>query len=217
MDFITDFIAHWWDLCINYYKVNPVIFISMYSVKSVIFWWTIIYIVKLAINRKWNSIPGWVFVNVSTNVSPWIYIWIYGENLPFWYSYMVYFIGGWAICYLIWDVRRRVLEHEKQQKEATAKADGTVSEANQVQPEADQNSTSEASTPSNDQPAGHNVQPPLPNAFDDQTDSSQPPTSSDPLTSSKLPSPSTSGNQARHEVTPPSVPSHATEPPQHGR
>ena len=210
MDFITDFIAHWWDLCINYYKVNPVIFISMYSVKSVIFWWTIIYIVKLAINRKWNSIPGWVFVNVSTNVSPWVYIWIYGENLPFWYSYMVYFIGGWAICYLICDVRRRVLEHEKHQKEATAKA-------NQVQPEAYQNSTSEASTPSNDQPAGHNVQPPLPNAFDDQTDSSQPPTSSDPLTSSKLPSPSTSGNQARHEVTPPSVPSHATEPPQHGK
>ena len=94
MDFISNFVAYWWDLCINYYKVNPVIFITMYSIKSVIFWWTIIYIVKLALAKKWNVIPGWVFLNVSTNVSPWVYIWIFGDHLPFWYSYMVYFIGG---------------------------------------------------------------------------------------------------------------------------
>ena len=29
---------------------------------------------------------------------------------------MVYFIGGWAICYLIWDVRRRLNEHEKKEE-----------------------------------------------------------------------------------------------------
>lgn len=128
MDFISGFVAHWWDLCLNYYKVNPVIFITMYSIKSVIFWWTIIYIVKLALAKKWNTIPGWVFLNVSTNVSPWVYIWICGENLPFWYSYMVYFIGGWAICYLIWDVRRRLREHEKEEDIVEQVADNVDNE-----------------------------------------------------------------------------------------
>ena len=100
----------------------------MYSIKSVIFWWTIIYIVKLALAKKWNTIPGWVFLNVSTNVSPWVYIWICGENLPFWYSYMVYFIGGWAICYLIWDVRRRLREHEQGENAAEQVTDKADSE-----------------------------------------------------------------------------------------
>ena len=117
MDFFSDFIEHWWDLCVNHYKVNPYIFISMYSVKSVIFWWTMIIIGKNIIKRNWNVLPGWVMLNVSTNVSPWVYIWIYGENLPFWYSYMVYFIGGWAICYLLWDIYRRI-------KALDAKKDG---------------------------------------------------------------------------------------------
>lgn len=103
--------ARYWDLLINYYQVNPFIFIAMYSIKSVIFWWTVILIVKRAIQRKWDSLPPLVLLNVSTNVSPWVYVWICGRNQPFWYPYMVYFVGGWGLCYLTWEVRRRYLEH----------------------------------------------------------------------------------------------------------
>lgn len=92
----------------NYYKVNPWIFMIMYSVKSVIFWWTVALIIKNIIRRNWNVISGLVLLNVSTNVSPWVYVWICGENHPWWYSYMVYFVGGWGLCYLAWDIRRRL-------------------------------------------------------------------------------------------------------------
>ena len=128
MEFISEFLGYWWNLCTDYYRVNPVLFITMYSIKSVIFWWTIIYIVKLVLQKKWNSIPFWVFLNVSTNVSPWVYIWICGENLPFRYSYMVYFVGGWALCYLVWDVRRRL-------KEQAALAAGLAAEGEMALPE----------------------------------------------------------------------------------
>ncbi|MBQ7529020.1 hypothetical protein IJT10_03850, partial [bacterium] len=101
MELVSEFVSYWWNLCVNYYEVNPVIFITMYSIKSIIFWWTILAIVKRALKREWGKIPALVILNVSTNVSPWVYIWIFGKNLPFWYKYMVYFIGGWAVVYLV--------------------------------------------------------------------------------------------------------------------
>ncbi len=80
----------------------------MYSVKSVIFWWTVALIIKNIVRRNWDVISGLVLLNVSTNVSPWVYVWICGENHPWWYPYMVYFVGGWGLCYLAWDIRRRL-------------------------------------------------------------------------------------------------------------
>lgn len=110
---IVSYCQYWWDLVINYYQVNPFIFVGMYSVKSVIFWWTVILIVQRALKRQWDSLPGLVLLNVSTNVSPWVYVWVCGKNQPFWYPYMVYFVGGWGVCYLAWDVNRRLKLHQE--------------------------------------------------------------------------------------------------------
>lgn len=126
IDFVINYLAqtwnYWWDLCLNYYQVNPFIFIAMYSTKSVIFWWTIALIVKHCFKREWNSLPPLVLLNVTTNVSPWVYIWICGRNQPWWYPYMVYFVGGWGCCYLAWEIRRRLQEAKQEDQAKGAEA-----------------------------------------------------------------------------------------------
>lgn len=122
MDYISNLAVQLWDSCINYYKVNPVIFLTVYTVKTFLWGWTLIIIVKKAIKREWNTLPGLVILNVSINISPWVYVWVCGENLPFWYSYMVYFVGGWALCYLLWDVWRRVKEHDRKERNEAGEA-----------------------------------------------------------------------------------------------
>ncbi len=112
MDWISAQFTYYWDMCVNYYHVNPYIFITMYAVKSVIFWWTIALIVKRALRREWGRLTGLFLLNVSTNVSPWVYVWICGDNHPWWYEYMMYFVGGWGAVALAFDVRRRLRAKE---------------------------------------------------------------------------------------------------------
>ncbi len=100
--------TYWWDQLLNYYRVNPLVFVVMYSAKSVVFWWTVVLIVQRARRRDWDSLPGLVLLNVSTNVSPWVYVWFCGRNLPGWYPYMVYALAAYGLGWLVWYVRRKL-------------------------------------------------------------------------------------------------------------
>ncbi len=100
--------AYWWDQLLNHYQVNPLVFIVMYSAKSVVYWWTVVLIVQRARRRDWDSLPGLVLLNVSTNVSPWAYVGLCGRNLPGWYPYMVYALAAYGLAWLVWYVRRKL-------------------------------------------------------------------------------------------------------------
>lgn len=103
--------AFWWDQLLNHYRVNPLIFVVMYSVKSVIYWYTVFLIVQRVRRRDWDSLPGLILLNVTTNVSPWVYVWAFGRNLPAWYPYMVYWMAGWGVVYLVLQVRKKLRQY----------------------------------------------------------------------------------------------------------
>jgi len=102
---------YWWDQLLYHYQVNPLVFVVMYACKSVVFWWLVIRIVLEARRRHWEPIPGLILSNVAVNVSPWVYVWIFGRNLPAWYPYMVYFLAGWGLVYLVMHVRKKLRQH----------------------------------------------------------------------------------------------------------
>lgn len=103
--------AFWWDQLLNHYGVNPLIFVVMYSVKSVIYWYTVFLIVQRVRRRDWDSLPGLILLNVTTNVAPWVYVWAFGRNLPGWYPYMVYWMAGWGLVYLVLQVRKKLRQY----------------------------------------------------------------------------------------------------------
>ncbi len=97
-------IEKWWNLSIDYYHVNPIIFLSLYIPKSFIYWWTIFRIVGCLRRKETHKVPGLVLLNVTTNISPWVYIYICGDNLP-WY-YPLWFVA--VIVFTFWFLRRNV-------------------------------------------------------------------------------------------------------------
>ena len=94
----------------NYHRVNPLVFLSLYAVKTVTFWWFVVLIVQRARQRRWDSIPGLVLATMAFNVLPWLYVWLCGENLPRWYPLVVYYFGGYGLIYLAWYVRKKLRE-----------------------------------------------------------------------------------------------------------
>lgn len=111
MSWALDQWAFWWDQLLNHYRVNPFIFVVMYGIKSVIFWYLVFVIVLKARRRQWDSLPGLILLNVTVNISPWVYVWLYGRNLPGWYPYMVYWLAGWGLVALTLEVRRKLRQY----------------------------------------------------------------------------------------------------------
>ena len=121
-----------WDLCVNYYHVDPVIFLVLYIVKSVIFWWLTAVILKRALKRQWDGLALLVTVNAAVDVVPWVYVWIWGDNHPWWYQYMVYFVGGWGFVGVYLDIRRKTKKRDAQllQENSAASAENDKDKLN---------------------------------------------------------------------------------------
>ncbi len=129
MEWLSQKFQEYWYLCVNYYHVDPVIFLTMYVTKSIIFFWLLAVIVKRVMRRQWNSLVWLVLLNICIDVAPWVYVWICGDNQPWWYPYMVYCVAGWGLVALFFDVKRRLRESAARE---SAKADGNA--ASEVTP-----------------------------------------------------------------------------------
>jgi hypothetical protein len=93
-------LAGWMDLLVRHYHVNPFIFLGLYGFKSVVWWWTMIAMGALALRRAWGRIPPLLLLNVTTNVSPYAYVYFFGRNLPWWFPYLLASMAGGAVIYL---------------------------------------------------------------------------------------------------------------------
>ncbi|MDO5297495.1 MAG: hypothetical protein Q4F00_12875 [bacterium] len=112
MNWLVEKYNNCWDLCVNTYHVDPVIFLVLYVVKSVIFWWLTAVILKRALKRQWEGLALLVTINAAVDVVPWVYVWIWGDNHPWWYQYMVYIIGGWGFVGVYLDIRRKTKKQD---------------------------------------------------------------------------------------------------------
>lgn len=99
-----------WYLCVDYYHVDPIIFLSLYIPKSFIYWWTIFRIVACLRSRQNHRVPALVVLNVTTNISPWVYVYVFGDNLPWWYPLWFVAVLGLTLIYLGRTVRKRMLQ-----------------------------------------------------------------------------------------------------------
>lgn len=121
--------GYWWDLLQNYYKINPYIFLITYVVKNIVFWWLVAVIVMRIRKRDWNSVTVLIPLNAAIDVLPWVYVWIWGENEPWWYPYMVIFIGAWGFVCLLWHIWQKLHEYGKHDKEQEEQAKPDLNES----------------------------------------------------------------------------------------
>jgi len=105
-------LSAWWASCWNhltlYYQVDPLVFAALYALKSVVFCWTLARIVGLVRRRHFQPIPGLALLNLSSTLSPWTYVWVFGRNLPVWYPAWLGAIVLLGLGWLAWSVRSRL-------------------------------------------------------------------------------------------------------------
>lgn len=122
MNYFVDKYNYFWDACVNYYHVDPIIFLVMYIVKSIIFWWLMTVILRRALRRQWDGLFFLITINAIVDVVPWVYVWIFGDNHPWWYQYMVYIVGGWGFIGIFLDIHRKRKKQEAEQLAGGGKA-----------------------------------------------------------------------------------------------
>jgi len=94
---ITSYIANMTSLAVNTYHVNPNIFLLIYIISIPIFYIAIYFIAKelMAIKKEHGKITAkhflyeealsfWMIVLLLDYLAPYLYIAIFGENLPTW-------------------------------------------------------------------------------------------------------------------------------------
>ncbi len=105
-------LSAWWTFCWNhlthYYQVDPLVFAALYALKSVVFCWTLARIVTLVRRRCFQPIPALALLNLSSTLSPWAYVWVFGRNLPDWYTAWLGGILVLGLGWLVWSVRLRL-------------------------------------------------------------------------------------------------------------
>lgn len=92
----------------DYYHVNPVIFLSLYVPKSFIYWWTIFRILAHLRKGETGRVPALILLNVTTNLSPWLYVYFCGDNLPWFYPLWFVAMIGFAFFVLYRTVKKKL-------------------------------------------------------------------------------------------------------------
>ena len=76
------------------YGVDPIVWLIIATAASPVFYYSIYRLVKALARKQGNQIMLWSTVFLATTVAPYIYVLLFGRNLPWWiYAAMALLIG----------------------------------------------------------------------------------------------------------------------------
>jgi hypothetical protein len=76
------------------YGVNPVVFVSIYLVCVPFFYYSLFRMLRALAKKLGKEIMFWSAIFLSANVAPFLYVLIFGRNIPWWvYGIIAILIG----------------------------------------------------------------------------------------------------------------------------
>ena len=103
-----DSFTEWYANCVAYHKVDPGIFVGLYLAKSVVYYYFLYRVVRSIQRRHWAPVPSWILICVLVNMAPWIYVYLFGENLPGWFHGVFVAVLASTAALLGWHIKRRL-------------------------------------------------------------------------------------------------------------
>ena len=76
------------------YSVNPVVFLVIYLGSAPVFYYSLFRMIRALAKRLGNQIMLWSAIFLCANVAPFVYVLLFGRNLPWWvYGIIALLIG----------------------------------------------------------------------------------------------------------------------------
>jgi fatty acid desaturase len=90
---------------INHYGVNPVIFLVIYLISGPFFYYSLFRVVQALARKRSKEALVWAAVFLCATIAPFIYVLLFGRNLPWWVYGIIALIIGYGVFSLIRKLR----------------------------------------------------------------------------------------------------------------
>jgi len=89
------------------YGVNPIIFISIYIICVPIFYYSLIRTFRAIAKKLGKEIMIWSIIFLCANVAPFLYVMMFGRNIPWWVYIIIILLIGQGILSFIIRIRKK--------------------------------------------------------------------------------------------------------------
>jgi hypothetical protein len=88
------------------YGVNPVIFLVIYLGCAPIFYYSLIRTLRALAKKTGNEILVWSMVFLAATVAPFVYVILFGRNIPWWVYVLIAILVGQGVFSLVTKLRK---------------------------------------------------------------------------------------------------------------
>jgi hypothetical protein len=113
------------DLARTRYNVNPVVFLVLYIVPGPFWYYTVFRTIRAIAKKNTKELMLWAMICLVLTVEPYLYVLIFGRNMPWW----IYIIIGLLVAQGIFTLVRRLVKKPAKGDGATPAGAGTGSNA----------------------------------------------------------------------------------------
>jgi len=104
MNTLFEYLKNWFSQIQQNYGVNPIVFAIIYFGSAPFFWFSIYKIIAGFKNKNINQVRIFGIILGITIIAPFVYVAIFGHNVPFWFWIFAVII----IAYAVYNVFRKI-------------------------------------------------------------------------------------------------------------
>ena len=95
------------------YHVDPRVFLVIYLVSVPVFYYSLVRTIRALARRQGNDVVRWSAMLLCAIVAPFVYVLMFGRNLPWWVYGIIVVLVGQGVCSLTLKLRRTSLSRTK--------------------------------------------------------------------------------------------------------
>jgi hypothetical protein len=88
------------------YSVDPIVFLVIYFASAPFFYYAFFRMIRALAKRLGNEIMLWSALFLGATVAPFVYVLLFGRNLPWWVYGIMALLIGQGVFYLVKKLRR---------------------------------------------------------------------------------------------------------------
>jgi len=87
------------------YSVDPVVFLVIYLVSAPVFYYSLFRMIRALAKRLGKQVMLWSAIFLCSNVAPFVYVLLFGHNLPWWVYGIIALLIGQGVFSLVTRLR----------------------------------------------------------------------------------------------------------------